>query len=931
MKYVSYDTRQKFRFNKTFRDYQMRVLQNALIHLKDNRIHIVAAPGSGKTILGLELICRLGEPALVLSPTLSIRDQWKQRFAESFIGEHNLDDYVSTSLKDIKFITSITYQTLYSAFNRLKNRNTSSKSNNEEDMPADSNYDETDQDSTDSWDNINENEDYENFDILNEIKKAGIKTICLDEAHHLRAEWQRALETFLKKLGKGYKIIALTATPPYDSSKAEWDKYVSVCGEIDDEIFVPELVKAKNLCYHQDYIYFNYPGEDELNAIYEFDSKIDAFVADLASEGLLYRLANENLVFKDPDKYLDICFDDEEDFIGFLNLLNYSNEYIPPDIRSLFLNQRNNIVVDAGFQFIFDHKELFPSDLYDAIVSRLHDAKLIEKNKVRNIYDKKINKLMIQSIGKLESIRQICISEFNNMGHELRMLILGDYIRKNYLSDIGTNNAFTQIGIVPIFETVRRSLGTRAKIGVLTGSLVILPEATLNEISSIAEKNRVSFNCRPLVDGYVVIENINKSNVMVKIITGAFQMGLIEILIGTKSLLGEGWDSPNINSLILASFVGSYVLSNQMRGRAIRTDPTNEDKTANIWHLVTVEPANLFKNRFSMASTKHLGDAVYNSSDFLTLERRFKTFVGPHFTRDIIENGIKRISIITPPFNKAGIDRINKMMLSLANDREGMKRKWLRALGEDCHGTTKPCYGVKPYEMQKQTEIKRNVKPEVVFINHLYSILVTIGIALYWILFRLTFSPGMMLKYSFALFPGFIAYNFLFLSLVKSKMFISRITSPKKRLKIQSEAILKTYIHMGLIRSKGVRVKVETEGSEDSITISLAGGTAREKEIFAAALREMTAPIKKQKYLLVYKSKSRIKLISLATPCPDLIAQKREYVDYLKKQFQSRMIPYDVVYTRNMEGRQILLNARKLSLKNIDTALSECVERFVSI
>jgi len=924
MKYVSYDTRQKFRFNKTFRDYQMRVLQNALIHLEDNRIHIVAAPGSGKTILGLELICRLGEPALVLSPTLSIRDQWKQRFAESFIGEHNLDDYVSTSLKNIKFITSITYQTLYFAFTRIKNSDAVNKSIIEEDMPVNPNEDGTDADSTDTWDNINENEDYGNFDILSEIKQAGIKTTCLDEAHHLRAEWQRTLETFLKKLGKGYKIIALTATPPYDSSKAEWDKYISVCGEIDDEIFVPELVKAKNLCYHQDYIYFNYPDENELNAIYEFDSKIDGFVADLADQGLLCRLANENLVFKDPDKYLDICFDDEEDFIGFLNLLDYSNEYIPPDIRAMFLNQRNNIVVDAGFQFIFNHKELFPADLYDAITARLHDAKLIEKNKVINIYDKKINKLMIQSIGKLESIKEICISEFNNMGHDLRMLILGDYIRKNYLSDVGTNNAFTQIGIVPIFETVRRSLGTRANIGVLTGSLVILPEATLSEIGGIAEKHRVNFNCRPLVEGYVAIENISKSNVMVKIITGAFQMGLIEILIGTKSLLGEGWDSPNINSLILASFVGSYVLSNQMRGRAIRTDPMNQDKTANIWHLVTVEPANLFKNKFSRASMKQSGDSVYNSSDFLTLERRFKTFVGPHYTKDIIENGIKRISIIAPPFNKAGIDRINERMLSLANDREGMKKKWLRALGEDY-------YGVRPYEMQKQTEIKRKVKPEVVFINHLYSILITIGAALYWILFRLTFSPGMLLKHSFALFPGFIAYNFLFFSLIKSKMFISRITSSKKRLKIQAEAILKTYIHMGLIRSEGVRVKAETKGSEDSITISLAGGTAREKEIFAAALREMTAPIKKQKYLLVYKSRSRIKLVSLATPCPELIAQKREYVDYLKKQFQSKMIPYDVVYTRNAEGRQILLNARKLSLKNIDTALSECVERFVSI
>lgn len=45
-------------FHGTFRDYQQRVLDNANKYLKDGKINIVAAPGSGKTILGLELIRR---------------------------------------------------------------------------------------------------------------------------------------------------------------------------------------------------------------------------------------------------------------------------------------------------------------------------------------------------------------------------------------------------------------------------------------------------------------------------------------------------------------------------------------------------------------------------------------------------------------------------------------------------------------------------------------------------------------------------------------------------------------------------------------------------------------------------------------------------------------------------------------------------------
>lgn len=47
-------------------------------------------------------------------------------------------------------------------------------------------------------------------------------------------------------------LVALTATPPYDSDHLEWSRYQELCGPIDEEISVPELVKAGTLCVHQD-------------------------------------------------------------------------------------------------------------------------------------------------------------------------------------------------------------------------------------------------------------------------------------------------------------------------------------------------------------------------------------------------------------------------------------------------------------------------------------------------------------------------------------------------------------------------------------------------------------------------------------------------------------------------------------------------------
>ena len=189
-------------FHWTFRDYQQRVLDNANKYLKDGKINIVAAPGSGKTILGLELIRRLNSPCIILSPTTAIRQQWGQRFKDLFC--NHKDDFsslFSNDLHHIKLLNSITYQALYSTIEKVS-------TNDDEDI------------------------DHSDIDIFAEMKKFGIKTICLDEAHHLKNEWQKALEKFLATLDKDVKIISLTATPPYDSEGSEWDRYMQICGEL---------------------------------------------------------------------------------------------------------------------------------------------------------------------------------------------------------------------------------------------------------------------------------------------------------------------------------------------------------------------------------------------------------------------------------------------------------------------------------------------------------------------------------------------------------------------------------------------------------------------------------------------------------------------------------------------------------------------------
>ena len=91
-------------FHGTWRSYQARVLQNVSRYLSDDKIHIVAAPGSGKTTLGIELIKRLNANTLILAPSITIREQWAARIQEAFLCDgYSLEDYVSLSLKPVSY------------------------------------------------------------------------------------------------------------------------------------------------------------------------------------------------------------------------------------------------------------------------------------------------------------------------------------------------------------------------------------------------------------------------------------------------------------------------------------------------------------------------------------------------------------------------------------------------------------------------------------------------------------------------------------------------------------------------------------------------------------------------------------------------------------------------------------------------------------
>ena len=150
-----------------------------------------------------------------------------------------------------------------------------------------------------------------------------------------------------------------------------------------------------------------------------------------------------------------------------------------------------------------------------------------------------------------------------------------------------------ELGAVPIFEHLRKTQESGVRLGILSGTVVLLPLDMEQDLKGLMEEHSCEGNLIPIREtGYGQLQVKGKNTAVVAVVTEFFTQGKINVLVGTKSLLGEGWDEPCINSLILATYVGSFMLSNQMRGRAIRIDRSHPEKTGNIWHLACVFPEN---------------------------------------------------------------------------------------------------------------------------------------------------------------------------------------------------------------------------------------------------------------------------------------------------------------------------------------------------
>ncbi|MBN2686316.1 MAG: DEAD/DEAH box helicase family protein [Pontiellaceae bacterium] len=889
------------KFKYPWRSYQKRVLDELDHHLDDHKLHVIAPPGSGKTILGLEVLLRLNTPTLILAPTLTIRNQWIDRLYELFLPEDApRPDWISTDIRDPKKLTVVTYHALHSVI--------SGKSKQEED-PEEENE-------TQQTDHCAEKIDCKN--LIEKYQTLKLGTLVADECHHLKNEWWRSLTYFVEKF-PALTTVSLTATPPYDVGPAEWERYENFCGPVDAEISVPELVRRSDLCPHQDFVMLSVPEGTEKQILNDFHLGVNQFCEAIVRDHEFAAIVFQHRFIADTENCVSEILEAPSYYSSMLIYLKAAGAELSEKLFKLLAVYPNETpalskswieVLLTGLLYKEEWSDSAQESKVAELKRNLKRIGAVERRKITLTSNTALYGLLSQSSAKLSSMEIISSLEYAAMGNNLRMVILSDFIRKSYIPK--PESALEQkfkLGVVPIFEHLRSQRPTEAKLGILTGSLVVIPQPALpyfqlacTEIRTPATQLKTT--PWPNDPDYIIIENFGESrSKIVKVVTEIFEAGHINVLIGTKSLLGEGWDSPSINSLILASFVGSFVLSNQMRGRAIRHQPENNEKVSNIWHLACIDP-----------------DSPTGGDDLKMLTRRFNTFLGLSNFDFSIERGFARLDLGSPPFDSETVLAINDKMKALAQDRRGTRIKWMDSLGN----------GTRLVEVVKTP--RHLVPKEFVFNKTIRALLIQglLGAGMFvsealqslrvrrdpeqqWTIFKMIFIIGFLLAI-----PTSIRCLWLVLKNGPVEAAARQI----------AQALLETLIHLNIIKTDRRELNLIVEHDKHGfVHCFLDGATYFESSLFRNALQEILGPINNPRYLITRKSECMAFQRDYHS-VPTIFGQKKEdalcFADFWNKLVGKNRL----IYTRTPEGRKSLIQARGFALSTEFAEKSEIISKW---
>ena len=567
---------------------------------------VTMPPGAGKTLVGTEVARVLGRRTVVFSPNTAIQGQWVDAW-DSYDGPRG------GTRRDLRtWFTALTYQSL-AVFQQ---------DGDDDEAPDDGGQVER----------LHPN----GLALIETLKAAGPLTIVLDECHHLLEVWGQLLREVLDDLPEAV-VLGLTATPPGSLTRTQAEQTRTLFGPILYEARIPALVKEGTLAPYAELAWLTEPTADEAAWLREQSTRFRELTTDLfdpafGSTSLPEWLA-QRFVRPTADgtsTWLELAAREPELTDAALRLSHAGLLELP--IGALLHEQHRQPPVAEDWRLFLDDWLLTCIEPRSQVEGEpgAGDRAVLEAVRrtlpaIGYVWTRTgirtgrgtVDRVTARSAAKQGAVAGIVASEAINLGEEVRVLVLCDHERAT-----ATTRARVTDDSSPAPEPAGSATGVL--VGLLadpdtavldpmlvTGKTVAGAEETLRRLVTWVDHTHPGMAASLVIDTSGEVPTVAgrwTSGQWVAHVTGFFAAGGTRALVGTRGLLGEGWDAPAITTLVDLTTATTPTAVVQTRGRALRIDPAHPEKVALLWSVVCVQEGHVAgANDWERYARKHRG------------------------------------------------------------------------------------------------------------------------------------------------------------------------------------------------------------------------------------------------------------------------------------------------------------------------------------
>ena len=449
--------------------------------------------------------------------------------------------------------------------------------------------------------------------MIARLQAGGPWTLVLDECHHLLELWGRLLQAVIGQLDKP-RIVGLTATPPHLMTAEQAVLHRALFGAVDLEVSAPALVREGLLAPYQELAFLTRPSPAEADYIAGSSLRfaelraglLDPSFASVPFLGWLQARVVERRSAGGAQVSWARFEKDEPALADAAVRLHVAGLLDLPEGARVREQHRHPPAAADWVALIGDYTQrclLASEDPRDeralgairralpAVGYRLTRAGV-------RAGESPVDRVLARSESKARAAIEILAAESAELGSRLRALVLCDFedaggmLRTSLAADLAGVLRSGSGGTRLVLETLLADPQAAALDPVLmTGRHVASgPEGAERLLKWLREAEPgLELAVAPWGDLAEITGAAGwEPRRYVPLITRFHAEGGSRCLIGTRALLGEGWDAPAVNVVIDLTAATTPTSVVQARGRALRLDAGWPGKVADNWSVVCV-------------------------------------------------------------------------------------------------------------------------------------------------------------------------------------------------------------------------------------------------------------------------------------------------------------------------------------------------------